>query len=70
MEPRERQYKIVVWIKGRAKPLTGIRRYLAYQAADVHAMVNQSLLRYYYQDDILKIEISQIDPLQPPEKKR
>jgi len=70
MEPKERAYKIVVWIKGRAKPLTGIRKYLAYQAVDVHALVNQSLLRYYFQDEILKIEITQIDPLQPPKNKR
>ena len=66
MEPREREYKILVWIKGRAKPLIGIRKYLTYQAADVYALVNQSLLRYYFQDDILKIEIKEIDPLQPP----
>jgi hypothetical protein len=33
---------------------------------DVYALVNQSLLRYYFQDDILKIEVREIDPLQKP----
>ena len=70
MESKEREYRIVVWIKGRAKPLTGVRKYLAYQLADVYSLVNQSLLKFYFQDDILKIEVKEIDPMQPTGKKR
>ena len=54
-------FKITVWIKGRAKPLTGIRKYLVTSELDVQSVVNQSLLKYYYQEDILKIEIEMLD---------
>ena len=61
MEAKEGYYRIVVWIKGRSKPLLGIRKYLVTNDLDVHAVVNQSLLKYYYQNDILRIEIEKLD---------
>lgn len=57
---KENYYQIIVWIKGRAKPLKGIRKYLAQDNLDVNALVRQSLLKYYFEDDILKIEIRQL----------
>jgi len=61
MDAKEEYYQITVWVKGRAKPFTGIRKYLAYQENDVYSQVNQSLLQYYDQEDILKIQIRQLD---------
>lgn len=61
MEAKEGYFKITVWIMGRAKPLTGIRKYLVTQDLDVHAVVNRSLLKYYFQSDILKIDFERID---------
>ena len=61
MEAKEGYFKIEVWIKGRAKPLTGIRKYLVNDDLDVHAVVNEGLLKYYTQNDILRIEVEKLD---------
>ena len=70
MQARERQYKIIVWIKGRAKPLTGNRTYLTYDAKDVYALVNKELLKHYSADAILRVEITQIEIIKKPDKRR
>ena len=70
MPAKELTYRIVIWIKGRRKPLTGIRKYLAHDTNDVHSLVNRSLLKYYYQDDILRIEVSQIETVTKPDNRR
>lgn len=60
MKAKEGYFKIDVWIKGRAKPLTGIRKYLVTNDLDVHAVVNANLLKHYSQKEILRIEIERL----------
>ena len=43
MEAKEEYYKITVWVKGRAKPFCGIRKYLITTESDVRATVMQGL---------------------------
>lgn len=57
MKPTYNYYKITVWIKGRSKPLFGIRKYLAFTNLDVHSLVRTSLRKYYLEDEILRVEI-------------
>lgn len=53
-------YKIVVLIKGRAKLLGGIRRYATADFNKVTRLVQASLLKYYFEKDILRVDISEL----------
>lgn len=52
----EHYYKITVHIKGRAKPLGGIRCFPTNDLDTVYKSVLNSLLKYYYLTDIIKID--------------
>ena len=53
-------FKIIVAIKGRAKLLRGIRRYPIADFNKVTRMVKLSLLKYYFEKDILQIDICEV----------
>lgn len=53
-------FKVIVAIKGRAKLLGGIRRYPTTDFNKVTRMVKLSLLKYYFEKDILQIDICEV----------
>lgn len=50
-------YSIRVYIKDRAKPLGGFRRYPTEDYNKVYQTVQSGLLKYYSNADILKIDV-------------
>ena len=50
-------FSITVYIKGRARPLTGIRQYATDNYDTVYEMTQKSLLKFYYLTDIIKIDV-------------
>jgi len=50
-------FSITVHIKGRARPLVGIRQYATDNYDTVYEMTKKSLLKFYYLTDIIKIDV-------------
>lgn len=50
-------FSIIVHIKGRARPLVGIRQYATDNYDAVYEMAKKSLLKFYYLSDIIKIDV-------------
>lgn len=50
-------FSIIVHIKGRARPLLGIRQYATDNYDAVYEMTKKSLLKFYYLSDIIKIDV-------------
>lgn len=51
-------FSITVYIKGRFWPLRGIREYPFESFNKVEAVVRTSLLKFYYDEDIVAIDIA------------
>lgn len=50
-------FSITVYIKERARPLTGVRQYATDKYDDVYEITKKSLLKFYYLSDIIKIDV-------------
>lgn len=50
-------FSITVYIKDRAKPLTGVREYATDNYDEVYEKTKKSLLKFYYLTDIIKIDV-------------
>ena len=50
-------FSIIVHIKGRTRPLVGIRQYATDNYDAVYEMTKKSLLKFYYLSDIIKIDV-------------
>ena len=50
-------FSIIVHIKGRTRPLAGIRQYATDNYDTVYEMTKKSLLKFYYLTDIIKIDV-------------
>ncbi len=55
-------FKITVYIKDRARPLSGFRQYPTRDYNVVYELVKKQLLKYYYLSDILKIDVWWVPP--------
>jgi len=50
-------YSVTIYIKGRSKPLHGIREYFTDDYGYVYEIALQQALKYYLKTDIVKIDI-------------
>jgi hypothetical protein len=58
-------FSITVYIKDRARPLTGVRQYTTDKYDDVYEITKKSLLKFYYLSDIIKIDVWQLNANSP-----
>lgn len=55
-------FKITVYFRDKARPLSGFRQYPANDYNVVYEIVKKQLLKYYYLSDILKIDVWWVPP--------
>jgi hypothetical protein len=53
-------YQVTVYIKGRKRPLQGIREHFSDDNSKVYHIILQKLPKYYLKNDIIKIDINRL----------